>query len=764
MTQNKSFTDICVFCVFDAELKTLLYTKYNFNFDLYSTSRSLEPNLNKTQIFQEFLKENGTTFDKPYSLTPGLEMFFTPITQEIIDYIIYIGNIHGNYMSFSNPSTYVSNNYLIDNQFDLVPYDDIQIRFIQDYTYITNDNGLEITKYNFDFDSYSKDFNIMGSKILIFTDFVVRCIYLTNAISGSFGYGLPDQFVKYFIVNNEVDDYLVDYGVTSNNLSTFKNPANIDWASYAAKNPDLKSTDAVILKKHYYMYGQFELRPFNFIQETKVLKNAEIIINSIGSVFSIDGTTFSQSIASSSGFLYSNGDGNIYLVTCYHLISNEKNIDILRAAFGTSSNITNVQSATTTADFTIIGYDIMADVIVGLFDPTLPYNIVNKVDLSSYRTIELNYEYTLNRGDKVFFLGNVGDIVNNGLISADVMNEKYNGNILTSSFTIGSPDSILLDSQGIGGLSGSCIWSGDPEGTDGSITCVGMINSASVSMNENASFPQGIQSKMLLTIINNILKNWSYYNSDPIISKNFILISYLLKLSNQKSWFGTRCCYFNSSISIKKYPILNNFPYTGGLIVEDFILGFNIIEKKYITDVSELGNFSTIKLNTPLLNTKMYNRFIDSSKTPIVIKSFQYFNALTSEYNKFNVGIYGNQVSYSKVTYGLLPIFNTPLTIPDADTYLFPTYEVYPKVQIEYYYYNGANWVLEKEVVGGNDPSNYSTYTDEIGNKFYQHNFIVPYTLYTYKKPYYDTQKDMMENYSFKYLVPKQPSSAVAAS
>ena len=111
MTQNKSFTDICVFCVFDAELKTLLYTKYNFNFDLYSTSRSLEPNLNKTQIFQEFLKENGTTFDKPYSLTPGLEMFFTPMTQEIIDYIIYIGNIHGNYMSFSNPSTYVSNNY-----------------------------------------------------------------------------------------------------------------------------------------------------------------------------------------------------------------------------------------------------------------------------------------------------------------------------------------------------------------------------------------------------------------------------------------------------------------------------------------------------------------------------------------------------------------------------------------------------------------------------------------------------------------------------
>jgi len=730
-----SYRDILTFNVFDPITNKLLYTKYNFNFILYSSSRNLNYSLSKTEIFKEFLKENGTTFDKPYTLISGLERFFTPITQKIIDYVIYVGNIHCNYMSFSNPSTYVSTTYLIDNQFDLVDYNDTQIRFIQDYTYTTNSNNLDFTKYNFDFDTYSKDFIVFGTKLLIFTDFVIRCAHLSNA---TYGYGLPEQFVKYFIVNNEVGDYLVNYGISSNNLKSYKNPANIDFISYGKLNPDLTSDDVNILKDHYYKYGQFELRPFNFIPSATILKNSDLIINSVASIFSIDGSTFSQSIASCSGFLYSNGDGNIYLVSCYHIIANEKNVDVLRASFGITSNATNVQSSTTTADFTIIGYDIMADVIVCLFDPTLPYNSINNVDLSSYRTIQLNFDYSLNKGDNVFFLGNVGDVVNNGLISADVMNENYNGNMLASSFSIGSPDSILLDSQSISGLSGSPILTGDPEGTDGNITCVGMINSRSVTPNETASFPLGIQSRILLNIINNIIENRTYYNSDPIISKNTILTSYLLKFSNKKSWFGTICCYFNSSISIKKYPILNNFPYTGGLIVEDFILGFNIIEKKYITDVAELGDFSTIKINTPLLNTKMYNRFIESSKTPIVIKSFQYFNRLTSEYNKFNVGIYGNQVSYSKVTYGLLPIFNKPLTIPDADTYLFPTYEVYPKVQIEYYYYNGRNWILEKEVVGGDDPSNYSTYTDEIGNKFYQHNFILPYTLYNYASTYED--------------------------
>jgi len=722
--------DICIFNVFDPVSKNLLYTKYNFNFALYSISRNVSSTLSKTQVFKLFLKENGTTFDKPYTLTPGLEQFFTPITQDIIDYVIYIGNIHGNYMSFSNPSTYVSNSKLIENQFDLVPYDDTQIRFIQDYIYITNDNDLQFTKYNFIFESYSNDFNIYGSKILIFTDFVVRCIHLSNAIPGSFGYGLPDQFVKYFIVNNEVDEYLVDYGITSNDLETFKNPANIDWNSYAEKNKDLKSNDIVSLKKHYYMYGQFELRPFNFIQQAKILKNSDIIINSSATIFSINGN------ALCSGFLYSNGDGNIYLISCYHIIMNSKNVDILRASFGLNSNVTNVESNTTNAEFRVIGYDIMADVIVGLFDPTLPYNSSFNVDLSLYKGITLTSNYSLNKGEEVFFIGNIGCIGNNALISGNVMNEKYNGSYLTNVFNSGAPDSVIINTPSVSGLSGSAIWIGNPEKTDGNIICVGMLNSNVKNGSDTSTFVQGIQNKILRIIINNIIKKWSYYNSSPIFLNSLPLRSYLLQFSSSKVWLGVNCSYFNSSYSNSKFNVLKNLSYNGGLVVEDFILGFNLKTKIFITDVEELSNFTSIKLNTPLLNTKMYNRFIDSSRTPIVIKSLKCFDALTSDFNKLNIGIYGNQVSYGKFTYGLLPIFETKLTIPDAETYLFPTYRVYPKIEIEYFYYNGENWVLERETIGGSKASNYSTYTDTIGNKFYQHNFEIPYILYPYMKPY----------------------------
>jgi hypothetical protein len=242
----------------------------------------------------------------------------------------------------------------------------------------------------------------------------------------------------------------------------------------------------------------------------------------------------------------------------------------------------------------------------------------------------------------------------------------------------------------------------------------------------------------MTNIINNIIGNWDYFNAIPSFANNSILISYLLRLSSQKSWLGTTSSYFNSTFSLEKFPVLYNLPYTGGLIIENFILGFNMIKKSFIIDVMELGEFSAIKLNTPLLNTKLYTRYIQSSRCPIVIKSLSYFNALTSEYNKFDIGRYGNQVSYGSFTYGLQPVVESTLNIPDASSYLFSAFATYPTIDIEYYYYNGANWVLETETIGGTDSSQYSTYTDTLGNKFYTHNFILPYILYPYMMPYED--------------------------
>jgi hypothetical protein len=137
----------------------------------------------------------------------------------------------------------------------------------------------------------------------------------------------------------------------------------------------------------------------------------------------------------------------------------------------------------------------------------------------------------------------------------------------------------------------------------------------------------------------------------------------------------------------------------------------------------------------------MYKKYIDTSKTPLVIKSITYFNGLTNEYKKHYLGTYGNQDSYSSITYGLLPIkigIMEPPDFPNPDEYLFPIYQVYQTITIEYFYYNGAEWTLEKEVVGGTDKSYYSTYRDNYGNAFYLNGFQLPYILYPYYEPYSD--------------------------
>jgi hypothetical protein len=377
----------------------------------------------------------------------------------------------------------------------------------------------------------------------------------------------------------------------------------------------------------------------------------------------------------------------------------------------------------------------MSDIIVGLFDPTLPYNSTFNIDLSMYQKVGLSSNYNLNNGDNVFYVGNIGSLGSNAVIEGSIMNANYYG-VLDDSFMIGSPDSMLINVPSVAGTSGSPIWVGNAEGTDSNIICVGMINSKLSIENDTVSFSEGIQTKIMVNVINNIIGNWFYFNSNPTYSNDTLLISYLLKLSSGKAWLGTICSYYNSSFSTRKFPVLANLPYTGGIVIENFILGLNQVTKSFVTDVTKLGEFSTIKLDSPLLNTKIYKRFIESSKSPIVIKSFAYFNGLISEYNKFYVGRYGNQVSFGSFTYGFLPVINTFLTIEDANTYLFPYTGNYPKLEIEYYYYNGQTWVLDTETVGGTDASNFTKYTDPIGIKFYQNKFTLPYILYPYMKPY----------------------------
>jgi len=194
---------------------------------------------------------------------------------------------------------------------------------------------------------------------------------------------------------------------------------------------------------------------------------------------------------------------------------------------------------------------------------------------------------------------------------------------------------------------------------------------------------------------------------------------------------GVVCSYFNRATCTKFSPSLQSLPYTGGLIVQDFILGFNFVTNTYITDAVDLSQQNSIQINTPLLKSTIYKTFVNNGKNPLVFKSLSYFNGILSQYTTFHFGKYSNQVSYSKMTYGFTPIGNEPVS-----GYVSSFKQFYPTVIIEYYWYDGAKWRLSTETVGGNDSDNYNIYTDTLGNKYLQHQFEFPFILIPYTKPF----------------------------
>lgn len=723
MSVPSSLSKFFYFTAFDTTNQNLLYTKHNFDYINYAIDMHLETS-NINEIFSHFLDNNGSTFNDPYTVKPELTKYFTNITQEIIDYYNKYGNtIHEHYMSTSQPLTYIDFDILVEQQFMLLNYNDTEIRFIQDYYYIDDTNTY--TKWNFDFDTYSSDFKIWGSKMLIFTDFVTRCEYLGEVIKGGFGYGIPSNFKKYFFtITQDVLNYFETNGITSNYNFVTKSVNNIDWNSYYENNKEsqnLESQDVDYLKNHFYTKGQYERLQFNFI--IPPIDNSDLVYNSIV-------TIVGNGVAS--GFLYSsNYDDRIYMITCYHILNGKDNINILRGTISLKNNNDLIIPKSVTADFKIIGYDSFSDVLVSYFDPTLSYNVKNNVDLSIFPLISIDFDQNLiQKGSKAFVISNMKYVNNNTCYSGFVMDPTFCGR-LGKLYVVGPPDSIILDCQTPLTTYGSPIILGEPNSFDGIIKCKGMVNSY-INI-DGKNYTQGINSLYLKNIIDTIIKVWDDLIS-PITDIDLIEQTYLMKTSVSKKWLGVVASYFNTYLSVDKFAVLSNLPYTGGLVIEDFIIGFNYTKQTFITNEIELSELNVIKLNTPLLNTKIYDRFIFSSKNPIVIKSVTFFNNLISEYKKFYLGKYGEQDTYSNITYGMLPLALKMLDNPTD--FLVPYYQEFGKLIIEYFYFNGVDWILEEETIGGNDSDWYNTYIDIFGNKYYEHKFVYPYILLPYLSNY----------------------------
>ena len=696
--------------VFDPNSKELLYTKYNFNFELYAADFKILTS-DRNQIFDDFWKRNNYVPTKPYQIYADYVKYFKPITQEIKDYIDKYGVFHRNWEA--NITTNISDAIITVNQFDLIPYKDEEVRRLQDYLYPTG-TEFTYTKYNFNFELYSSYFRLYTkNKLVLFTDFVLRCYQASGVVLTTAGYGIAEEFKQYFTSSAGLMDYLITNGVYSILKYADRNISNIDFEQYIKLNGDLGNLSLEQAKEHYLKYGQFETRNIAFIVKPK--KAIELTRSAICSVFLKN----KGDSPLATGFLYSYSNENRYIVTCYHIIKKYRD---QRYVYGIFEN----DNQSIIAQFKIIGYDSVSDVLVAKYDHTLNYNIVNKIDLSGFPSIVLNSGYKTVVSENVSLIGNVGFDDNLSYTGGCIMNTRYSGgfNIGDSADTI--PESVLIQTYGTPGMSGSPVLKGDPLGSE-QMECIGMLIGALKSSDQ---IMVAIDGYLLDNIIQVIISNWALY-IDLLGITNQAKIDNFVKNGYPKAWLGITNQY-NHPILAKTYKELANLSYVGGLLITNFIIGFNVRDEQFVYSSNDLVDRNVIKFDGPLLNSKIYSRFITNGNVPIVIKSISYFDTVNSSFEHFHIGKFGSQRPYSHYVYGQSYIATYQLPSEYYNSLRFE----YGPITIEYYYYDGEMWRSDIEKIGGNSTDWYVTYEDNAGNKYYQHKFEFPQILIPYVHDY----------------------------
>jgi hypothetical protein len=702
------------FIIYDPTTNLPIYTRYNFNFNQYNIDYKL--NIPKSpsfeyNVFTDFFFRAGFEWSKPYVMPPQFIKYFSPITNKILEYIEYYGfSFHYGYLSAVVPTSFVQYGDLRRAQCDLVYYDEKQVRRLQDYYF--DDSIMLYTKYNFDFYNYAKDFNLYGNELLIFTDFTIRCTNLSNVLNTSASYGIVEQFKKYFYMYSR--DNLVKYitynGVNSVLNKDYKNLNNIDFSKFIDVNPKLKGiVDPVYAKEFYIRTGQFDFYNIPFYY------NPPTIYDTLKASCCVVTTTNSDNTAAGFLSLMQTDVNSIYLVTCYHILGNSKNNLYVYADFQLNQPDTYT-STTTRAQFKIVGFDRRSDILLAVFDPTLSYNIINGItNLDNYPSLTIDLLKNVTESDNIFTIGNIG--LNNylSLNFSQIIDNNYSG----LSTEISRPPSYLISSSLPVGSSGGPLFS---QNLDGSVSLIGMINSKIPSTNYSVA----INGYFLSNIVEVMVSQYYYYSVK--YANDLIRYNNSIKYGFTTVWLGIDGDYWTpeSKTSIKQ---LSNLNYTGGVLITNFILGFNSSTNERIYNAEDLNKKEIFVLNGPLLNSNMYKKFLQSGNVPIVLVSVSYFDSIYSNYVLRTFGKFSNQVAYSYYLYG----FQSIGTYEIIDSpYTNSVYFEYPQLTLTYYYYDGSNWILTSEVIGGNDDSWYTIYTDNYGNKFYQHKFEFPTILLDY--------------------------------
>ena len=625
----------------------------------------------KLSIWQDFWANINGDYSLPYAVPTNMEKYFTPITQKIQDYVSKYGVFHGEYSNITSVD-----NLLIEPTVmlprlssELINFTDRQIRRIQDYYFIEPPNQFIYSKYNFDFEQYSIDFQMVDTHLVLFTDFYIRNKVLNGVSNFVLGEGIYTPFKKYFKQSMDLT-YLETNSVLTNFYAGVKSFYNIDFDAFVTIN-NLQDPNPQETFMTTYQFQQLQV-PF---YTNKDFRNS--IEKSSCSV------VFQENVGT--GFLIDMNDNKQYLITDSKMFYASFNATTFFAIFQQNGINMKIQ-------FKVVGFVRYADVLLGVFDPLLSYNQTNGITAMSIPSIPivLNNDVLNNdvlNGDKLYTSGSYDMSCPFNLISGFVTDNMYTDNFQTT--VNGLPESILLDASSKKGCFGGPVWKNDDLGNP---ILVGMLTRS------------------------------MYDGQLSIVCK----IKPILNIMNLNSQNNAPCpidytMYFRGLALVSKYvhPLLqqqyhnlNNLNYIGGIYVNNIILGYNTSTNTPIYSINNI-NYQNVKfINNLFIGTKFYNYVLSNGA---VIKSL----------NGILMGKFFGQRPYSDFIYGVgpfKPIGTKPIPSRFTEKYVNLTVNVYNPIIVEYFYYNGNNWELTVETIGINDENDLMYVEDSIGNyKYVQH-------------------------------------------
>jgi hypothetical protein len=324
-------------------------------------------------------------------------------------------------------------------------------------------------------------------------------------------------------------------------------------------------------------------------------------------------------------------------------------------------------------------------------------------------------------------IGNLADDDNLTTINGTIMKDNYGGGFTINQSNEIMPESILINSYAYDTVIGSPVLYLDADNT---YQIIGMV-SKMFNDQPTSSYIIAINNKLLLMIIESILSKWRgvrrlILNGEENLNSEYI--DTYIRNGFPKAWLGIDAIYYSYK-SKYYYPEMSNFNYIGGLIVRNIVEAYDVVNNRFIYDGSHNSNKSSIKLYSPLENSILHHRIVQSG-VPIIIKFLRFYNLLTDQLEDLYLGKYSNQKSYSNYVYGQQYYDSI-----DIEGYTSIVKYFFNPIIIDYYYYNGKEWIEEMVNIGSINDDFYIVYTNG-SSTYYQSKFEYPDILYNYQKFY----------------------------